>query len=755
MLAPVALFTYKRPDHTQATLDALALNTLAAQTHLYVFSDGAKHDSDSVAVRSVRNLVRGVSGFASVTLVERGNNLGLATSIISGVTELLDQHDSIIVLEDDLVTSENFLAFMNESLVHYRNDPCAFSVTGHTFPEEFLPIPNDYPFDTYAGYRCSSWSWGTWRDRWQRVDWDMRYFSAFCADQHAQFAFNRGGQDMTAMLRLQHEGEIDSWAIRFCHAHCANEMRCIYPTRTLVINIGLDNSGTHSGPNPRFSHRSLDESWQPKAFCPARETEPRIAASFRAIFDPPPMSFAQLVRHKTKRFGDLVRRMASEVGSTIESLFTPSVQAVGVLIINTNHKHGGAARAAYRAFCGIRERYSNARYLTLFKEDCEPGVIGVLRKSVKGLIAQRLVALDQIPLRAYPRRQKSFFSPAVHANFLRARLSRFRPELAHLHWVGNSLLRVEEIARLSCPVVWTLHDTWAFTGGCHYTGTCEGYQQQCGNCPQLGSARSDDLSRSLMQRKARAYAELNLTIVTPSRWLGDLASKSSLFAGRRIEVIPNGLDTTTFKPIDQRTARDNLGISNDHPVILFGTQALSDPRKGGDLLCEALALLQTPCTLLTFGEGALPLGNAPLVTVRSLGNLTDDAGLAMSYSAADVFACPSREDNLPNTVAEALACGTPCVAFDINGLPDMIEHKKTGWLAKAFDPVELAEGMKWLMTHACSDQLRNAAREKAVAEYSMEVMTERYARLYAELLEPHKGRVELFGSARIGARDSD
>jgi glycosyltransferase involved in cell wall biosynthesis len=238
-----------------------------------------------------------------------------------------------------------------------------------------------------------------------------------------------------------------------------------------------------------------------------------------------------------------------------------------------------------------------------------------------------------------------------------------------------------------------------------------------------------------MHRKNLAYSNLDLTVVTPSQWLGDMASKSSLFAGRRIEVIPNGLDTDSFKPIDRCVARDYLGVSNDNPVILFGSHWLPDPRKGGDLLCKALAIFGKPCTLLTFGEGALQLAEAPMVTLRSLGSLSDNASLALAYSAADVFVCPSREDNLPNTVAEALACGTPCAAFDINGLPDMIEHKKTGWLARAFDPADLSEGIKWIVNHPDPLQLRSEARRKALADYSIAAMANRYAKLYEEILE--------------------
>jgi glycosyltransferase involved in cell wall biosynthesis len=735
MLAPVALFVYNRPDHAKATLDALKRNVLASNTKLFVFSDGAKTKGESDSVEAVRKLVLEVVGFSSVTLVERHENMGLARSIISGVTELLDQFDKVIVLEDDLVTSRNFLAYMNDALSHYQYDQHAFSVTGHTFPEKFLRIPKGYAYDTYAGYRCSSWSWGTWRDRWQRIDWGMGYFPSFCKDHDAQHKFNRGGQDMTESLRMQYAEEIDSWAIRFCYAHYINEMRCIYPTKTLVRNIGLDCSGTHSTPNPRFQHLSLDDSWLPHRFSPANELSPIIAREFRAVFDPPRPSFLQSFFHEAKKFRHSVLLKTRGVKSTIRRFLIRPTLDVDVLVVNTHQKSGGAARAAYRMFCGIREAFPGVRYLTLFREDSAPDVFGLSGASVRGAIALCLVDRDRRPLSSYPEKSNSFFSPAVYPNPLRIRLSRFRPKLAHLHWVGHGLLRVEDIGKLNCPIIWTLHDAWAFTGGCHYTGVCESYKQQCGNCPQLGSMRPDDLSRALMLRKIRAFANLDLTIVAPSRWLGDMAAQSSLFFGRRIEVIPNGLDTEAFKPIDRNMARDYFGLSNDRPAILFGTHLLSDPRKGGDLLCEALASLGEECTLLIFGEGKLQLENAPLVTVRSLGSFSDNASLALAYSAADVFLCPSREDNLPNTVAEALACGTPCVAFDTNGLPDMIEHQKTGWLAKPFDPVDLASGIKWVLAHAHPEDLRKAARAKAVSDYSMAVMTERYSRLYTEVLE--------------------
>ena len=410
-----------------------------------------------------------------------------------------------------------------------------------------------------------------------------------------------------------------------------------------------------------------------------------------------------------------------------------SQSEIDVLVVNTYEKSGGAARAAYRIFTEVRNRYRQVHYLTLTKEDPSPDISGRIHRSPLGIIVRALTRLDGIPLYLYPNTQRGTFSPNFWPNPFRVRLARFRPKLVHLHWVGVGLLGMDELAHVRCPIVWTLHDAWAFTGGCHYTKDCEGFKTLCGCCPQLGSNREHDYSRYLMRKKTRIFQSLDLTIVTPSRWLAEMARQSSLLAGRRIEVIPNGLDTERFQPITRQLARSHLGIRTEGPVLLFGAQVVTDPRKGWDLLCAAVRNLKRPCTLLVFGSGGIGVEHASHITVHQLGNIKDDATLAFAYSAADVYVCPSREDNLPNTVAEALACGTPCAAFGVNGLPDMIEHKKNGWLAKPFDVVDLAEGIRWLVEHPQPEDLRRAAREKATTEYSMGVMGDRYMALYEEV----------------------
>ncbi|MEW6496178.1 MAG: glycosyltransferase, partial [Cyanobacteriota bacterium] len=266
------------------------------------------------------------------------------------------------------------------------------------------------------------------------------------------------------------------------------------------------------------------------------------------------------------------------------------------------------------------------------------------------------------------------------------------------------------------------------------------YNNSCGACPQLGSQKNEDLSRWVWQRKAKAWKNLNLTIVTPSHWLAKCASSSSLFQNLRIEVIPNGLDTQQYKPIPRQVARKILNLPQDKLLILFGAMyPNSDRRKGFHFLQQALQRLgatawQNQAELVIFGASRPkePIGLG--LNAHYLGKLSDDISLAVVYAAADVFVAPSLEDNLPNTVMEAIACGTPSVAFNIGGMPDMIEHQHNGYLAKPFESEDLARGIVWVLENKERYQkLCDRARQKAEQEFTLEIQALRYKTLYSEI----------------------
>lgn len=246
---PLILFVYNRPEHTRRTVEALQKNLLADKSALFIFSDGAKSDKDAEKIRPVRDYLKTIKGFSKIEIVLRDKNLGLANSVISGVSEIINLYDRAIILEDDILTSASFLSFMNKTLEFYQEDERIFSVSGYPYP---IQIPASYKKDVFVSYRASSWGWGTWKDRWEKADWEVKDFPGFVSDTKKQILFNKAGEDLTPMLKAQMRGEVDSWAIRWSYTHFKNNTYCLYPVVPLCKNIGTDSSGTHSSSSKKF-----------------------------------------------------------------------------------------------------------------------------------------------------------------------------------------------------------------------------------------------------------------------------------------------------------------------------------------------------------------------------------------------------------------------------------------------------------------------------------------------------------------------
>lgn len=399
---------------------------------------------------------------------------------------------------------------------------------------------------------------------------------------------------------------------------------------------------------------------------------------------------------------------------------------------------GGAARAAYRLHQGLQGLGVNSQMLVQFKASDDHTVT-----VSEGKLATRVRSfLDATALKRSSKAQQ-LFSPQWFPDALVPRVAQLCPDIIDLHWLCNGFVRIETLARFKKPLVWTLHDMWAFTGGCHYSYGCERYHQSCGSCPQLDNASGKvrDLSHWVWQRKAKAWKELNLTIITPSLWLAERARASSIFRDLRVEVIPYGIDTRGYKPISQPVARDILNLQQNKRFILFVASNAGDPRKGLHFLRAALQKLhqsgsQNDVELLVLGESSVE--NQPNLGFKAhyLGKLSDDISLAIIYSAADIYVAPSVQDNLPNTVMESLACGIPCVAFDIGGMPDMIDHQQNGYLARPFDVEDLAQGIAWLLEDQNRyQQLRHYARKTIEQRFTLELQARRYLSIYDEILD--------------------
>lgn len=300
-LTPIALFVYNRPEHARRTVESLRANKLAQHSHLFVFADGAKNEFAATAVREVRNLIRTIDGFRSVTVIERERNLGLAGSVINGVTQLSSTFGRAIVMEDDLLTTPDFLDFMNRALERYEAETKILSVSGFNFA---VSIPEEYPFDALCSYRSSSWGWGTWKDRWQTVDWDVSDYAAFQTDKSRRQLFDRGGQDLSCMLDLQMAGKIDSWAIRWAYDHFTKGGIALLSTTAKVKNIGLDGSGVHSSPGCARQSELVLERNSEYRFPHSVEIDPSIIAKIQRACRPSlRRRFAYYIRDKLRQNG--------------------------------------------------------------------------------------------------------------------------------------------------------------------------------------------------------------------------------------------------------------------------------------------------------------------------------------------------------------------------------------------------------------------------------------------------------------------
>jgi glycosyltransferase involved in cell wall biosynthesis len=411
-----------------------------------------------------------------------------------------------------------------------------------------------------------------------------------------------------------------------------------------------------------------------------------------------------------------------------------------ILHLSTSDVGGGAARAAYRLHTGLRDLGLDSQMLVQEKSSHDHTVIAPNIRLFQG-IAKAKLTFEALPLKFYRQRKNTPFFIQWLPDKIAPQVAKINPDVINLHWVSAAFMQIETLAKLKQPLVWTLHDTWGFTGGCHVIGDCDRYQVSCGACPQLHSHQEKDISRWVWQRKSQAWKNLHLTLVAPSHWLAQSARSSSLFQHRRIEVIPHGLDTHKYRPINQDFAREVHNLPRNKKLILFGAmQATSDINKGFHLLQPALQQLskagqKDEIEVVIFGANKPE--NPPDLGFKThyLGYLNDDISLATAYSTADVMLVPSLQESFGQTASEALACGTPVVAFNATGLKDIVDHQQNGYLAQPYVVDDFAKGIAWVLEDEQRLQkLSFYAREKAEREFTLELQAHRYTALFQEVI---------------------
>jgi glycosyltransferase involved in cell wall biosynthesis len=402
---------------------------------------------------------------------------------------------------------------------------------------------------------------------------------------------------------------------------------------------------------------------------------------------------------------------------------------------------GGAAKAAYKLHKGLQKAKVSSTMLVLQKT-IKDSTVKSFYDGRKNKILPALRSMrDLWILKLYPKREKAVWANLFFKIGLHKKIRPITPDVVHLQWISGGFASLKELSKIRQPIVWRLSDSYAFTGGCHLPFECTRYTQQCGLCPILHSKRKKDLSYYNWRRKRQYLSKANITFVCPSRWLAGCIKRSSLFGNHEVKVIPTGVDTTLYKPIQKQLARELLNLPQDKKIVLIGACAFDDKCKGGEHLPSIFRALSSGggehngYEVVCFGSQSKEIQANSHITIRYAGYLNDDISLVLYYNACDVFLVPSTFDNLPNTAIESIACGTPVVAFDVCGLPDVVLHKVNGYLAKPFDVQDFVNGIDFVLQESGrSDALSVNARRIALEKFDIQHVTRQYMALYESLI---------------------
>jgi len=713
---PVALITYNRPEHTKKVLNALEKLQISK---LYIFSDAPKTDKNYAAVEETRKIISGIKWIDAEIIIQKENQ-GLAKSIVKATDIVFEKYNQIILLEDDCIPREYFMEFMIKCLDKYRGNEKIFGISGYT-----VPIPDnilkEYNYDLYFSPRIGSWGWATWKEKWKKRITDLPALAGMILEKKIDITL--GGNDVPVMLTNLLNGSLkDVWTMQWLLNVYLNEGLYIYPTKSHIDNIGMDGTGVHCGKTEKFNTIFADKS--PKRLPDIPEISQNILKVFQSFYDIFP-------REDRK-----------------QSLSKQNFKVVQIC----TQDNGGAGIAAYRLNKGLNQIGINSKMIVLNKTKNDPEVKAIPDDFEKthSLVEDGLyhsTKMDRkwrewfLYMNSYSGRPvgNEIFTTLDSEVDLTAVDEILSANIINLHWVAG-MLDYSKIKNLlkNKTVVWTLHDMNAFTGGCHYTSGCDKFIDKCGACPQLGSKDQNDISRQIWQKKADLYSGLNIKIVTPSNWLKDEAKKSSLFSRFSVSVIPYGFPLNTYFPYPKKLVRQNLGIPEDAKVILFGAIS-GTKRKGFEYLVKALNIINTEknnekIILGIFGNFFPDNKNIGNFDTKYFGMIEDEEVLAMLYSMADVFIIPSLEDNLPNVVIEAMACGIPVAGFDIGGIPDMITHKVDGYIAREINPESLAEGIRWCL-NADANLIKETVIKKVQEKFGLNKQAENYKKLYLNLLQ--------------------
>jgi len=416
-----------------------------------------------------------------------------------------------------------------------------------------------------------------------------------------------------------------------------------------------------------------------------------------------------------------------------------------VVHLNTYDGNGGAGRACMRLNRALLSQNIDSKIIVHYKFGKNPQIGDFNTNLIQKAWTAATILLERAWAKRYLKAVKTPFSFTWFGRSVIHHPDVKNADIIHLHWVNHGFLNpkhIAEIAKLNKPVVWTFHDSNAFTGGCHVRYTCDHFERECGDCPLLKNASPNDYSHRIWKQKNGAYQKLGFDIIAPSSWMKSSILRSSLLKDRTINQIPNTIETDIFKPQDKTEVKRKAELPEDKFILLSGFMpSRKDMHKGTSYLLESLELLKTrlgekadQVELVVFGNrDDKNLPDFPFKTTF-LGKINNDEQLAVCYAAADAFLIPSLEDNLPYTVMESLSCGTPVIAFTTGGIPDMVTHEHNGYLATYRSSESFADGMEWIINHPDRQQLNQNARQTVMDKFSERIIAQKHIDLYKQLI---------------------
>ncbi len=409
-----------------------------------------------------------------------------------------------------------------------------------------------------------------------------------------------------------------------------------------------------------------------------------------------------------------------------------------ILFLNTSERAGGAAVAANRLMQALQKQGTKVKMLVRDKQTDNTSIVSVNTSYINKKLNYLRFVWERLIIFICNRFSKKHLFQISIANtgVDITQLSIFKNvDIIHLHWINQGFLSLSDIKKITesgKPIVWTMHDLWPATSICHYPDKCVKYKDKCRKCPMLEHPLWD-LSHQVAQQKEKiSYSTIHF--VGCSQWITQQAKESGLLQKAHFHSIPNAIPTI-FQPKEKIIARKELGLPIDKRLILFGAAKISDKRKGATYLIEACRKfsLNSTIEIVLMGNSGDELITLLPFRTHILGYLSDTEQIISAYSSADMFIIPSLEDNLPNTIMEAMACGTPCVGFNTGGIPEMIDHQLNGYVAKYMDADDLAKGIRWVLDYPDKQKLSSACIEKVTRCYAEEVVAKQYMHLYQEI----------------------